>query len=281
MKQLLATLASAALFGVMCMVPAVHAIEANAIGMVQGNLIQGQVFAESKAGEKRQLTASASIYEGDTIETIGEGSVVLDFKDGTRWEVYDESKLSISEYQFSDNGTGDSAIYLVHTGSLTYTGGQMGIRGSSVKIKTGGTLIYPQGTVIEFLTFLGVTVGNVVEGMARVVSTVSGAPTDDKVADEGAWFVKDATGEITVVKNKGQAQQVAQQAFKKAIVSAQSSIYAPQFTNKLSKLAARIATKTVQKGRAPIGVSDEEIGADLLGTPSEGGSETLVVPSPN
>lgn len=269
MKQLLATLASTALF-VMCFVPAVHAIDADAIGMVQGNLIQGQVFAKSRAGGQRQLTSGASIYEGDTIETVGEGSVVLMLKDGTFWDVFDESMLTIEEYNFSDNGSGDSAIYQVHSGNLVYTSGEMGARGSSIEIKSGNTSIYPQGTTIEFITFLGVTIGKVLEGTARVVSTISGAPTADKVASEGAWFVKDATGDITVVKNKGQAQKVARRAYQAAGVA-----------QKGAGVLAAITSILVKKGYG-LEVDKDTVGADLLvQTPAEGGSETLIVASPN
>jgi len=271
MKQLLATLASAALFGVMCFVPAVHAIDADAIGMVQGNLIQGEVFAKSKAGGQRQLTSGASIYEGDTIETVGEGSVVLLLKDGTFWDVFDDSMLTIEQYNFSDDGSSDSAIYQVHSGNLTYTSGEMGVRGSSIEIKNGNTSIYPRGTSIEFITFLGVTMGRVLEGTARVVSNISGAPTADKVAEEGAWFVKDATGDITVVKNKGQAQQVAKRAFEAAGVTQQSA-----------GVLAAITSILVKKEILTTEVDKDTVGADLtVNTPGAGGSETLVVASPN
>jgi hypothetical protein len=271
MKQLLATLASAALFGVMCFVPAVHAIDADAIGMVQGNLIQGEVFAKSKAGGQRQLTSGASIYEGDTIETVGEGSVVLMLKDGTFWDVFDDSMLTIEEYNFSDNGSSDSAIYQVHSGNLTYTSGEMGVRGSSIEIKNGNTSIYPRGTSIEFITFLGVTVGRVLEGTARVVSNINGAPTADKVAEEGAWFVKDASGDITVYKNKGQAQVAAKQAYQDAGVTQQSA-----------GVLAAITSILVKKGILTTEVDKDTIGADLLtDTPDQGGGNECDPASPS
>jgi hypothetical protein len=145
--------------------------------MVHGNLVQGQVFAKSEAGGQRQLTSGASIYEGDTIETIGEGAVVLLFKDGTIWDVYDESILSIDKYNFSDDGTDDGANFELHQGQAVYTSGELGERGATVAIKTGDDTVYPEGTVISFTFVQTVTIIRIIHGRGRIKSRVTQTTT--------------------------------------------------------------------------------------------------------
>ena len=190
----------------LCLYPLMNGVYASSgVGMV--DLIQGEVYA-TLAGEKRQLSRGSSIQEGDTIETIGEGSAVVVMANGIQWDIFDESKMSILQYQ-------DGEIYQVDKGQITYTSaaGQVKERTASVsrnhepiEIRMKDMSIYPIGTKIVFTTVNGVTVGLVVDGEARVVA--SGATTSTKVATEGMWFVKDAQGTITLMKNEGQALQI-------------------------------------------------------------------------
>ncbi|RKZ81840.1 MAG: hypothetical protein DRR19_21610 [Candidatus Parabeggiatoa sp. nov. 1] len=174
MKRLLATLTSAALFGFMCLVSAVQAT--TPIGTVQRNLVQGQVFAKSDAGE-RQLTSGSPIYEGDTIETIGDGSVVLLLKDGTMWDIYDESMLTIEKYNFSDDGTDDGATFELHQGQAVYTSGELGDRGAAIAIKTGDNTVYPEGTVISFTFVETIVIIRVIQGRGRIRSRITQTTT--------------------------------------------------------------------------------------------------------
>jgi len=67
----------------------VVAIEKQPIGQVE--LIQGEVKAKQPDGEQRHLHGHSLIYEGDIIETIGAGAVVIMMSNGTQWEIFDES----------------------------------------------------------------------------------------------------------------------------------------------------------------------------------------------
>lgn len=300
MKQLLATLTSAALFGFMCLVPAVHAIEPGAIGYVggvHGNLVQGQVFA-SKPGDQRQLTKGASIYEGDTIETIGEGAVVLLFQDGTMWDVFDDSILVIKEYKFSDGGEGDKAIFEVHQGEVTYTSGTLGERGAEVAIKTGNTTVYPQGTVISFSFKQNVAVIRVVQGQGRVESrgtqtteTVVG-PNQYLVAAESLQSPQNRSGVVVTSSAKVVVATVAQ-----ALVNSLQP-FSPLPVKPADKeiVAAAVATNIVTKINAaakptvsirPTGTTEPEaeieteVTTTTPGAGGAGGGGTIIVASPS
>lgn len=268
------------------------AFDPNSIGIVDN--IQGEVYAHSHTGEKRQLSRNAPIYEGETIETIDNGAVVVVFKDGTQWDIYDESKLSILKYHFTEDSQGspnDGAIFQIHTGELTYFSGDMGKRSAPIEIKLSEASIHPQGTRIEFVTVRmtisgqtkTVTVGTMVEGTAEIVK--NGQPTG-KTIEQGQWFIKDSYGNIVRMNNAKQAIQATRDVLRHAMSSSLTSTTIPKtvqriIANQLSRAFARISVALVRAGYG-IEVDKDEAGEDLLeDTPALGGSSTLFVASPN
>lgn len=283
MKQLLATLASAALFGVMCLVPAVHAIDGDAIGMVQGNLIQGQVFAKSKAGGQRQLTSGASVYEGDTIETIGEGSVVLLLKDGTMWDIFDDSILTIEEYNFSDGGSGDSAAFEVHQGQVVYTSGELGDRDADIAIKMGDNTVYPEGTVVSFTFVQTITVIRVIQGKGRIKSRVTQTTTTLTVnqyyVDAPSLGAPTVTSSVAVVTTT-----VARAVQNTPGIKSKGRNKGHSDNSIATQIVTRVATLTVSRGASTttqtsttVDVTTTTPGAAGAGA-GGGGSSTIITP---
>ena len=290
--SIIQTYAALLLISFLSTMPAAAVVDPNSIGIV--DIIQGEVYIYTETGEKRQLSRYTPIYEGDTIETLDKGAVVVVFKDGTQWDIYDESKLSILKYHFTEGSQGspnDGAIFQIHPGEVTYFSGDMGKRGAPIEIKLEGTSIHPQGTSIEFvtvrMTIAGqtktVTAGSVVEGMAQVVK--NGQPTGQTIK-QGQWFIKDSYGNIVRMKNAKQARLATRDALRHAMSSSLTSTSLPKpvqriIANQISRAFARISVALVKAGYG-IEVDKDEAGEDLLeDTPAVGGSSTLEVASPN
>ena len=172
LKPLIHAVTGLALFGLMSLNPAVHAqaaLDEDAVGKVL--MIQGKVLAYSEGGDQRKLSNNAAIYEGDTIETIGEGAVVLTLADGTQWDVFDQSKLSILEYVYTPEGSSqDSASFKFHEGQVTYSSGKLGKRGAEIAIQMEDKTIYPEGSIFSFFMRQRISVVNIVQGSGRIVT---------------------------------------------------------------------------------------------------------------
>ena len=172
LKPLIHAVTGLALFGLMSLNPAVHAqaaLDEDAVGKVL--MIQGKVLAYSEGGDQRVLRNNAAIYEGDTIETIGEGAVVLTLADGTQWDVFDQSKLSILEYVYTPEGSSqDSASFKFHEGQVTYSSGKLGKRGAEIAIQMEDKTIYPEGSIFSFFMRQRISVVNIVQGSGRIVT---------------------------------------------------------------------------------------------------------------
>lgn len=177
------------------------AISADSIGMV--DMIQGEVYAISTTGEKRRLTGNAPIYEGDTIETIGEGAVVILMADGAQWDIFDNSKMEIISYQYSGwnaKQANDGAKYQVHEGSLRYTSGLLKDRGI---VLLEDTAITPLGTTLRFETVSGITFAKVTNGTA----SYSQPDGKRKIIGENQFAIRDSKGNVTVYENAQDAKK--------------------------------------------------------------------------
>jgi hypothetical protein len=172
LKPLIHAVTGLALFGLMSLNPAVQAqtaLDEDAVGKVL--MIQGKVLAYSEGGDQRVLRGNAAIYEGDTVETIGEGAVVLTFADNTQWDVFDQSKLSILEYVYTPEGSSqDSASFKFHEGQATYSSGKLGQRGAEIAIQMEDKTVYPEGSIFSFFMRQRVSVVNIVQGNGRIVT---------------------------------------------------------------------------------------------------------------
>jgi hypothetical protein len=197
LKPLIHAVTGLALFGLMGLNPAVHAqaaLDDDAVGKVL--MIQGKVLAYSEGGDQRVLRGNAAVYEGDTVETIGEGAVVLTLADGTQWDVFDQSKLSILEYVYTPEGSSqDSASFKFHEGQVTYSSGKLGQRGAEIAIQMEDKTVYPEGSIFSFFMRQRVSVVNIVQGSGRIV-TRTRATTRVRV---GQWVAFSPTVATPVV----------------------------------------------------------------------------------
>jgi hypothetical protein len=246
LKSLIRTLtAGFVLTLLMCFNPAVAQ---DTIGKVL--MIQGKVLAYTDMGDQRVLRNNAAIYEGDTIETIGEGAVVVTLADGTQWDILDQSKVSILEYVYTPGGSGSqaSAKYQIHEGLVTYTSGIMGQRGADIAIQMDDNTIYPEGTIISFMKRQNVSVFNTRQGSTRVV-TKTRQTLKVKV---GEWAVSGA-GQTQVARSSGEAVTLIQNVFTRTGVTTTASgdvrIVAKTIVQTVVKVGNKVVsrTKTVTK----------------------------------
>ncbi|MEN8219607.1 MAG: hypothetical protein ABFS56_25300 [Pseudomonadota bacterium] len=163
------------------------AVPANSIGMV--DIIQGEVYAISATGERRQLSSNAPIYVGDSIETEN-GAVVLVMADGTQFDIYDNSRLRINAYQFQEQNS-DHAEYTIENGQVDYFSGDMEQRDNEVAFITPHQVIKPQatglGTEIRFYSLPdGTVTGYVAAGKVEVERNNDGGSVS---ANEGQFFI--------------------------------------------------------------------------------------------
>lgn len=245
LKSLLRTLTvGSALTMLMCINPVAAQ---DTIGKVL--MVQGKVLAYTDMGDQRVLRNNAAIYEGDTIETIGEGAVVVTLADGTQWDIFDQSKVSVLEYVYTPGGSSqDSAKYQVHEGLVTYSSGKMGERGADIAIQMDDNTIYPEGTRISFMKRQNISVFNTQEGATRVVTNTQ-QTLNVKV---GQWMVSGA-GETQVAPNDGDAITVIQRVFTRVGVTTTAAgdmrIVAKQMVQTVVKVGKKVVSrsKTVAK----------------------------------
>lgn len=199
MKPLSITLTCAALALMSWFSSVQAAFDPDSIGIV--DLIQGEVYAHSPTG-KRKLGSNSPIYEGDTIETIGEGAVVMFMADGAQWDIFDNSKMEIVSYHYSGvtaKPANDGAKYRIHKGGLRYTSGELKERGV-VLLKD--TVITPLGTTLRFETVSGVTFAKVTNGAASYTKLDG---TRGVIA-ENQFALRDSRGQITVYNSAQEAK---------------------------------------------------------------------------
>jgi len=246
LKSLLRTLTvGSALTMLMCFNPVAAQ---DTIGKVL--MMQGKVLAYTGMGDQRVLRNNAAIYEGDTIETIGEGAVVVTLADGTQWDIMDQSKVSVLEYVYTPGGSASqaSAKYQVHEGLVTYTSGKMGQAGADIAIQMDDNTIYPEGTIISFMKRQSVSVFNTLQGATRVV-TKSRQTIKVKV---GQWMVA-AAGQTQVARSAGEAVTVIQRVFTRTGVTTTAGgdvrVVAKQMVQTIIKVGKKVVSrsKTVDK----------------------------------
>ncbi len=201
MKPLSITLTCAALFLMSLFSSAqAAAFDPDSIGIV--DLIQGEVYAHSQTGDKRKLNRNAPIYEGDTIETIGEGAVVMFMADGAQWDIFDNSKMEIVSYRYNGGNAkpaNDGAKYRIHKGGLRYTSGDLKERGV---VLLENTVITPLGTTLRFETVSGVTFIKVTDGAASYTK-----PDGTRgVIGNNQFALRDSKGNVTVYNTPQEAK---------------------------------------------------------------------------
>lgn len=280
MKPLSITLTCAALFLMSFFSSAqAAAFDPDSVGIV--DLIQGEVYAHSPTGEKRKLGPNSPIYDGETIETIGEGAVVLLMKDGAQWDLFNNSKIAFIKYQFVEDGEGppnDGAIIQIYpSNSIGYKSGLLDNTVIKLPNKEGisnSSTVYPMGiTEMDFITMKGITVSIVTKGTVEAKQKITGDEVDLVIFD-GEWFIKDGKGEF---QKKYKQPDVLD--FGRQIPSQQQQRVGLKqddfetFDNRMDQLFTRVNEQSGRQGGGVIG--NEESGDSFTKPLTQGGSESL------
>jgi len=140
--------------------------------------LTGEVFVTRVDGTQENVTMGTSIYEGDIIETSGDGAAAnIVFIDETSFAVSENARLSIDEYVFDADTNEGATDFSVLKGLFVFTSGLIGREDpDDVTIETPIGSIGIRGTIIA---------GNVDSGEITVV--------------EGAIVLRDLSGnEVTL-----------------------------------------------------------------------------------
>jgi len=138
-------------------------IAGEAIGQVSA--VEGQVTITHADGSKVAATAGTPIFQGDLVETKGDGAVGITFADNTTFSLADNGSLTIDEMVYDPGSQKGSASLSVASGVFTFVSGQIaktdvdamaiktpvatiGIRGTA-----GGGKAGPEGTPNTFSMF--------------------------------------------------------------------------------------------------------------------------------
>lgn len=121
--------------------------DASPVGVVHEAI--GKATVTRTDGTTEEIRIGTKIFEGDIIETSGEGAVNVTFVDGSTFAVSQNAKLAIDEYVFdpaSESGTSDFSIL---RGLFVFTSGLIGRDDpDDVEIDTPMGTIGIRGTII-------------------------------------------------------------------------------------------------------------------------------------
>ena len=135
----------------------------------------GEVFATRADGTRVSLAEGDSVFQGDVLETDGEGALSVTFADGTEFSLDENARMVLDELVY-DPGTGEgSSSFTVVQGVFSFVSGAIakagpdamtvdtpvatiGIRGTKVAIKAGAE---GEDTVISLLEEEGGQTGEI------------------------------------------------------------------------------------------------------------------------
>lgn len=125
----------------------------------------GEVFATRADGTRVSLEAGDAVFQGDVLETDGDGALNITFADGTEFSLDENARMVLDELVY-DPGTGEgSAAFTVVQGVFSFVSGAIaksgpdamtvdtpvatiGIRGTKVAIRAGAE---GEDTIISLL----------------------------------------------------------------------------------------------------------------------------------
>jgi len=189
-------------------IPVAQAAIGDAIGKVETT--KGDAFITRTDGSKLKAQVGLDIFQGDTVETEGTGTIGITFADSSTFSLAEAGQMTIDEMVY-DAGTqeGGGAIS-VTTGVFTFVSGQiaktavdamlintptatLGIRGTSVAAKIGS----PKGDVFTLLEDQDAAVAPTATG-----DTAKGQAGDDILLTQAAGGPP-PSGEITITNDVG------------------------------------------------------------------------------
>ncbi|HEY8190869.1 MAG TPA: cadherin domain-containing protein, partial [Alphaproteobacteria bacterium] len=139
--------------------------------------VHGEATVTHPDGTTEAIVPGTAIYQGDIVETEGDGAVEIGFVDESSFAVSANARLAIDEFVFDASSQGGESNFSMLRGMFVYTSGLIGREDpDDVKIGTPAGSIGIRGTVIA---------GNVDSGEITVV--------------EGAIVLRDLNGnEVTL-----------------------------------------------------------------------------------
>ena len=135
----------------------------------------GEVFAIRADGNRVSLEAGDAVFQGDVLETAGDGALNITFSDGTEFSLDENARMVLDELVY-DPGTGEgSSAFTVVQGVFSFVSGAIarsgpdamtvdtpvatiGIRGTKVAIRAGAE---GEDTVISLLEDEGGQTGEI------------------------------------------------------------------------------------------------------------------------
>ncbi|MCH8112556.1 MAG: tandem-95 repeat protein [Proteobacteria bacterium] len=142
----------------------------------------GEVFASRADGNRVSLEAGDAVFQGDVLETAGDGALNITFSDGTEFSLDENARMVLDELVY-DPGTGEgSAAFTVIQGVFTFVSGAIARSGPDAM-----TVDTPVATIGISGTKVAIRAG--AEGEDTVISLLE---------DEGGQ-----TGEITITNDAG------------------------------------------------------------------------------
>jgi hypothetical protein len=100
-------------------------------------------------GSEESVTLGTEIFQGDIVETSGDGAVNIGFTDDSSFAVSDDARITIDEFVFDPETEGGAQDFSVARGVFMYTSGLIGRENpDSVEIDTPVGAIGIRGTII-------------------------------------------------------------------------------------------------------------------------------------
>lgn len=154
---------------------AVSFFPANAAQQVVGKveLVKADAYGTPPGGEKEARFPRYDVVFGETLETVREGAMHVNFLDGSILQLGASSVLAIEDYIYDPAGGKRSQVINMAEGVFRFASGEM--PNEAYVLKTPTTVIGIRGTVIDITVAKdGATTVHVLRGNVLVTAIISG-----------------------------------------------------------------------------------------------------------
>lgn len=111
--------------------------------------LQGEVSAVSTAGVTRQLAQGSPLFQGDRIDTGAGAALAMRFTDGSRFELAENSSMSVDNYAYRDSAQDSSFSTSIFKGAFRFVSGLIAQRRSrAMDVRTPVATIGIRGTSV-------------------------------------------------------------------------------------------------------------------------------------
>lgn len=155
--------------------------------------LEGRVMV-MHGGSARRVVQGEELIPGDTVWTLRDASVLLVFRDESKYELGANTRFQIEQFKYGTGGDAEMAVTRIVTGLFRYVSGLIGHnRPRSVSIHTAAATIGIRGTHI---------IGEVTETSARIglLDPEEGdAPSAIEVSNVFGTVTVDKSGYVTEI----------------------------------------------------------------------------------